>query len=123
SLSGMAEYSVSKLSNVLFTKELARRLEGTQVTTYAVHPGVVASDIWKRVPPPFRWLIKKFMISTDEGAESSLRCATDPALASETGKYYSTHGKEKRPSALADDRDLAATLWSKSAEWTGLSGS
>jgi len=51
----MREYSVSKLSNVLFTKELARRLEGTGITTYAVHPGVVATDVWRRVPAPVRW--------------------------------------------------------------------
>lgn len=123
SLTALREYEVSKLSNVLFTKELARRLEGTKVTTYAVHPGVVASDIWKRVPPPIRWVVKKFMLTTEEGAESSIRCATDPTLATETGKYYTTHGKEKRPSRLADDRDLAQALWAKSAEWTGLSAS
>ena len=121
SITALSEYEVSKLANVLFTKELARRLDGTKVTTYAVHPGVVASDIWKRVPAPIRWVAKKFMLSTEEGAESSLRCATDPTLATETGKYYTAHGKEKRPSTLSDDRDLAATLWSKSAEWTGLS--
>jgi NAD(P)-dependent dehydrogenase (short-subunit alcohol dehydrogenase family) len=120
SVTAMPEYAVSKLSNVLFTKELARRLEGTGVTTYAVHPGVVATDIWTRVPPPFRWLIKKFMITPEQGAESSLRCASAPELATETGKYYDVGGKEKRPSKLADDVELAKTLWTRSAEWTGL---
>ncbi len=120
SITAMSEYSVSKLSNVLFTKELARRLEGTGVTTYAVHPGVVATDIWTRVPPPFRWLIKKFMITPEQGAESSLRCASAPELAKETGKYYDVGGKEKRPSQLSDDVELAKTLWTRSAEWTGL---
>ena len=120
SYTAMKEYAVSKLSNVLFTKELARRLEGTGVTTYAVHPGVVATDIWTRVPPPFRWVIKRFMITPEQGAESSLRTATDPALARETGKYYDVGGREKRPSRLADDTELAATLWKRSAEWTGL---
>src|SRR5205823_7424329 len=81
SVSAMREYSVSKLSNVLFTKELARRLAGTLVTTYAVHPGVVETDVWRRVPVPFRWVIKKFMLSPEQGAESSLRCATAPELA------------------------------------------
>lgn len=119
-VTAMHEYSVSKLSNVLFTKELARRLEGTKVTTYAVHPGVVATDVWRKVPGPVRWIIKKFMITPEEGAQSSLRCATDPELASETGRYYDVGGKEKRPNRLADDLDLAKTLWTKSAEWTGL---
>lgn len=121
SVTGMREYAVSKLSNVLFTKELARRLEGTQVTTYAVHPGVVATDVWRRLPNPLRWLVKRFMITPEQGAASSVRCATDPVLATETGKYYTVGGKEKRPAKLADDTVLAATLWSKSAEWTGLS--
>jgi retinol dehydrogenase 12 len=117
---GLREYSVSKLSNVLFTKELARRLEGSGVTTYAVHPGVVATDVWRKVPAPVRWVMKKFMITPEQGAHSSLRTATDPELASETGRYYDADGKEKRPSALADDTELATQLWTRSAEWTGL---
>ena len=119
-VTAMHEYSVSKLANVLFTKELARRLDASKVTTYAVHPGVVATDVWRRVPGPVRWVIKKFMITPEQGAESSLRCATAPELASETGRYYDVGGKEKRPNRLADDVELAKTLWTKSAEWTGL---
>ncbi|HEY0483320.1 MAG TPA: SDR family oxidoreductase [Kofleriaceae bacterium] len=120
SRTGMREYAVSKLSNVLFTKELARRLEGTGVTTYAVHPGVVATDVWRRVPGPLRWVIKKFMITPEKGAEASLRCATAPELASQTGRYYDVGGKEREPNQLANDVELARTLWVKSAEWTGL---
>jgi retinol dehydrogenase 12 len=119
-VTAMHEYEVSKLANVLFSKELARRLAGTAVTTYAVHPGVVATDVWRKVPGPLRWVIKKFMITPEEGAQSSLRCATDPALAKETGKYYDVGGKERRPSRVSDDTALAETLWTKSAEWTGL---
>jgi NAD(P)-dependent dehydrogenase (short-subunit alcohol dehydrogenase family) len=120
SVTGMHEYAISKLSNVLFTKELARRLEGTHVTTYAVHPGVVATDVWRRVPAPLRWVMKKFMITPEQGAESSLRCATDPELAGQTGRYYDVGGKETEPNRLANDVELAGTLWTKSAEWTGL---
>jgi NAD(P)-dependent dehydrogenase (short-subunit alcohol dehydrogenase family) len=119
-VTAMREYEVSKLSNILFTKELARRLEGTKVTTYAVHPGVVATDIWRRVPPPFRWFVKRFMITPEQGAESSLRCATAPELANETGRYYDVGGKEKTPHRLTEDTELAKALWTKSAEWTGL---
>lgn len=117
---GLHEYAVSKLSNVLFTKELARRLDGTGVTTYALHPGVVATDVWREVPPPLRWLIKLFMITPERGAQASLRCATAPELASQTGRYYGVGGVEKKPSRLSDDAELARTLWTKSAEWTGL---
>jgi NAD(P)-dependent dehydrogenase (short-subunit alcohol dehydrogenase family) len=120
SRTGLPEYAVSKLSNVLFTKELARRLEGTGVTTYALHPGVVATDVWRRVPGPVRWVMKKFMVTPEEGAQTSIRCATAPELASETGRYYDRDGREKRPSRLADDAALARELWTKSAEWTGL---
>ena len=119
SVSGFAEYTVSKLANVLFTRELAKRLEGSGVTVYAVHPGGVATDVWRRIPSPFRWIMNRFLISPEEGAKSTLRAATDPALASETGRYYTQDGSERRPSKVVTD-DLAATLWSKSAEWTGL---
>src|SRR5690606_15979821 len=57
---GMKEYEVSKLANVLFTVELHRRLADKGVDTYALHPGVVASDIWRRVPAPVRWVGKLF---------------------------------------------------------------
>jgi NAD(P)-dependent dehydrogenase (short-subunit alcohol dehydrogenase family) len=119
-VTAMREYSVSKLSNVLFTKELARRLASTGVTTYAVHPGVVATDVWRRVPRPLRWVIKQLMITPEEGARATLRCATAPELAGETGRYYDVGGKERRPARLADDTALAAELWTRSAEWTGL---
>ncbi|HLL20704.1 MAG TPA: SDR family oxidoreductase, partial [Kofleriaceae bacterium] len=114
-ITALNEYSVSKLANVLFTKELARKLAGTQVTAYAVHPGVVATDVWRKVPGPVRWLMKKFMITPEKGAQATLRCATAPELAAETGKYYDVGGKEKRPSRVADDTALAETLWTKSA--------
>jgi retinol dehydrogenase-12 len=119
-VTGMREYAQSKLSNVLFAKELARRLEGTGVTTYAVHPGVVSTEVWRNVPAPLRWVIKKFMLTPEQGAEASLRCATAPELANQTGRYYDVGGQETEPNRLADDVELARTLWTRSAEWTGL---
>ena len=120
SVTALPEYEASKLANVLFTKELARHLEGTGITTYAVHPGVVATDAWRRIPPPFRWLAKLFMLTPEQGARSTIVAATDPALASHTGRYYTVGGKEKVPNRVSEDADLAKTLWNKSAEWTGL---
>ena len=81
-LTGMREYAVSKLCNVLFAQELARRLGGgdADVTTFALHPGVVASDIWRRVPQPFRALVTRRMLSTGQGAATSLYCATSPEV-------------------------------------------
>jgi len=119
-VTGLREYAVSKLSNVLFTKELARRLGSTGVTTYAVHPGVVATDVWRQVPAPVRWVMKQVMLTPERGAEASLRCATAPELERETGRYYDVGGKETAPNRVADDVELAQLLWTKSAEWTGL---
>ena len=118
-ITALDEYAVSKLANILFTKELARRINGAAVTTYALHPGVVATDAWRRIPPPFRWVVKRFMISPEDGAKTTLYCAADGAVSSETGKYYD-ECKERRPSKLADDADLARELWTRSAEWVGL---
>lgn len=114
------EYSVSKLCNVLFTRELAKRLDGTKVTTYAVHPGVVATDVWREVPAPFRWLMKRLMLTSEQGAQSSIIAAAEPDMAEATGRYYDWNGKDTKPSKLAQDDVLAALLWKRSAEWVGL---
>jgi NAD(P)-dependent dehydrogenase (short-subunit alcohol dehydrogenase family) len=112
----LPEYGVAKLANVLFTAELARRLAGTGITTYSLHPGVVATDVWRSVPWPFRSLIKQFMITVDQGAETTLYCATSPACEAETGLYYDT-SRSVEPGAAAKNRELAAELWRRSEEW------
>jgi retinol dehydrogenase-12 len=121
STGGLGEYSVSKLANVLFTKELARRLDGTGVTAYALHPGVVATDIWRELPWGLRHLAKLFMISPEEGAKTTLHCATSPEAAAESGLYYD-QSKVLHPSRTAQDPALAAELWRRSMEWTGAPG-
>jgi NAD(P)-dependent dehydrogenase (short-subunit alcohol dehydrogenase family) len=116
SFTGMREYSVSKLANVLHAQELARRLEGTGVTTYSLHPGVIASDIWRRVPWPLRTLMKRRMDSPQDGARTSVYCATAPEVADETGRYYDDC-RRKEPAAAATAA-LGAELWRRSEEWT-----
>jgi retinol dehydrogenase-12 len=116
SMTGLAEYAVSKLSNVLFTQELARRVSSDGVTTYALHPGVIASDVWRQIPWPVRDIIKLFMKSTEQGARTSVHCATAPELAGHTGRYYDDC-KEK-PASIHATTELAAKLWEKSEEWT-----
>jgi NAD(P)-dependent dehydrogenase (short-subunit alcohol dehydrogenase family) len=116
-ITGMREYSVSKLANVLHAQELARRLEGAGVTTYSLHPGVIASDIWRRVPWPARSMMKLRMDSPEHGARTSVYCATSPEVADESGLYYDGC-RRKDPSAAATPA-LAAELWRRSAEWTG----
>jgi len=115
-ITGMHEYRVSKLANVLHAQELGRRLEGTGVTTYALHPGVIASDIWRRVPWPIRPLMKRRMDTPEHGAQTSLYCATSEEVAFESGRYYDDC--RARESAAAVTAELAGELWRRSTEWT-----
>ena len=108
-ITGLPEYAVSKLCNVLFAAELGRRLDGTGVTAYSLHPGVVASQIWRRVPWPVRQLVTRRMLTIEQGARTSLYCATSPDVAGESGKYYESC-REREPSKLVTP-ELAASLW------------
>jgi NAD(P)-dependent dehydrogenase (short-subunit alcohol dehydrogenase family) len=114
-LTGMHEYAVSKLCNVLFTQELARRVGGQGITTYALHPGVIASDIWRRVPWPVRPLMKMRMLSVEDGARTSVYCATSPDLASASGRFY-IDSREREPSHVATP-ELGGLLWKHSEAW------
>jgi retinol dehydrogenase 12 len=115
SRTAMPEYSVSKLANVLHAQELARRLEGSGVNTYSLHPGVIASDIWRRVPWPVRPLMKLTMRSPQEGAQTPLYCATSPDVAAESGQYYEKCAR-KEPSRVATAQ-LGGELWRRTEEW------
>ena len=116
STTGFPEYCVSKLCNVLFTKELARGRAGAGVHSYALHPGGVATDVWREVPWGVRHVMKLFLLTNEEGARTQLWCATSPDVADHDGRYYDDR-KEKRAARLADDADLARTLWEKSEAW------
>ncbi len=117
SITGLPEYEVSKLANVLFSAELARRLEGSRVTTYSLHPGGVASDAYRRIPWPFRKLVTMGMLTNEEGAKTSLHCALSDEAGKETGLYYDK-SRVREPSALAQNEVLAKELWDRSAAWT-----
>lgn len=119
STSAFPEYTVSKLANVLHAAELARRLDGRPVEAYSLHPGVVASNVWRRVPGPVRWLMKRFMITNEEGAQTSLHCATSPDALGCSGDYFD-ECRPKKPSALARDEALARELWECSEEWVNI---
>ncbi|MCW5803048.1 MAG: SDR family NAD(P)-dependent oxidoreductase [Deltaproteobacteria bacterium] len=114
SVSGLPEYAASKLANVLFSAELARRLEGTGVTSYAVNPGRVATNIWQRMPWPLRPLFKLTMLTSEQGAYSTLRAATDLAG---SGGYFDKRAIRQPPSVPARDDKLAGELWERSAAW------
>jgi NAD(P)-dependent dehydrogenase (short-subunit alcohol dehydrogenase family) len=118
SITGLSEYEVSKLANVLFTKELARRLSGSGIHSYALHLWVIRSDAWRRIPQPFRYFVTRKMISVEEGSETSLYCATSANVADHDGRYYD-HCREKAPNRVAEDAALAKELWDRSVVWTG----
>jgi retinol dehydrogenase 12 len=115
-ITGTREYAVSKLCNVLFSQELARRTADGGVRAYALHPGVVASDIWRRVPWPVRPLMTRRMLSVTEGAQTSLYCATSLEVASESGLFYDSCAR-RDPSPVATG-ELGRELWERSEAWT-----
>lgn len=117
-ISGMPEYERSKLANVVFTKELARGHAGEGVRSYSLHPGVVASDVWRGVPWPVRPIMKLFMITNEQGALTTIHCAASPAVADHDGRYYDEE-REKAPNRVADDPALGKELWSRSEELVG----
>jgi retinol dehydrogenase 12 len=115
-ITGLHEYAVSKLCNVLFSAELGRRLTGAGVTTYSLHPGVVASQIWRRVPWPARAIVTRRMLTIEQGARTSLYCATSAEVAGESGRYYD-NCQQAEPSKVATP-ELATRLWEYSERWT-----
>jgi len=117
STTAFPEYCVSKLANVLFSNELGRR--APKVRTYSLHPGAVASDVWREVPWGVRHVMKLFMLSNEDGAKTSLYCATSDAVKDHTGRYYDKQ-REKTASELARSESLARELWERSAAWVGL---
>ncbi len=115
SIIGMREYAVSKLCNVLFAAELGRRLSGSDVTAYSLHPGVVASEIWRRVPWPARQIMTSRMLTIEQGAQTSLHCATSPEVNGDSGKYFDKCQVTEPSKAVTPE--LAATLWDQSEKW------
>lgn len=118
---GVEAYRQSKLANILFTKELARRSRGSGVTSNCFHPGGVRTNLIQSNPWYYRviWtIINPFLVSPKKGADTALYLATSSKVAEISGKYF-VNRKPVRPSELADDYDTAARLWKISEELTG----
>ncbi len=123
SYSGARAYSQSKLANVLFTYELARRLQATSVTANALHPGVVRTSFGAEDPGGVQRLfvpfMRPFMKAPARGAAPSIYVASAPDLEQVTGRYF-VNSKPKRSSKRSYDEAAAARLWQVSADLVGL---
>lgn len=121
-------YAQSKLANIMFTRELAVRLEGSGVTCNAVHPGMVYTDIGRHMSINQSWLAKVllhpllwlFLKTPRQGAQTTLYAALSPRLEGVSGKYFSLQ-LETDVSEAAKDSEAAKRLWAISERWTGLS--
>ena len=116
-------YAWTKLANVLFTYELARRLEGGHVTASCLHPGTVATNLLgDYLPSALRFVTKIVGISPEKGARTSLYLATSPEVEGVTGKYF-VKQEAVQSSKASYDKTMASRLWQVSAELTGLPAS
>ncbi|OQY34749.1 MAG: hypothetical protein B6I38_02090 [Anaerolineaceae bacterium 4572_5.1] len=111
---GIKAYARSKLANILFTYELAQRLSGSGVAVNAIHPGHVATNIWKNdfsfLGPALKWVMGLFALTPEEGADNSIYLASSPELEGITGKYFIK--REPAPSSpLSCDETIARKLW------------
>ncbi len=120
---GMDAYARSKLANVLFATELARRTAGTRVSSYSLHPGMVSTRIAQdgdTVLVGLLWKLGRFrFLGPTDGAATSVMLATAPDIEDRSGRYFS-EGREARPSRLAQDPQIARRLWRRSEEIVGL---
>lgn len=111
-------YGQSKLANILATRSLARRLEGSGVTVYAVHPGIVRTELKRHMNLALliSWkLVRPFTKTVAQGAETSIYCAVEPSLDTESGGYY-CDCKLSNPSPAARDDEMAEKLWDLSCQ-------
>ncbi len=118
----MGAYSASKLELIMFTYELARRLEGTGVTANAVHPGGVRTEIYRELRGISRLGIKlvwRFMRSPEQGASTTVYVATAPELAGVSGRYFAD-SREQRSKPASYDVESARRLWEISEKMVGL---
>ncbi|XP_015682434.1 dehydrogenase/reductase SDR family member 13-like [Protobothrops mucrosquamatus] len=118
----LQSYSNSKLANVLHARELANRLEGTNVTCYVVHPGIVKTEIGRSCPrwlPWLLWFMKLFIRDSDTGAQTTIYCATEEGIERLSGQYF-VDCQPKVPSPQARDDQLAKKLWEFSERLLGL---
>ncbi len=116
---GFRAYNQSKLANILFTRELSRRLEGTGVTANSLHPGVIGSQFGRNNKGFFGWVMRNvarpFLGSEESGARTSVYLACSPDVEGKTGIYWKS-SRESTPTRAARDDEAAKRLWTLSEE-------
>jgi retinol dehydrogenase 14 len=121
--SGQAAYSQSKLANIMFTNELARRLEGTRVTATSLHPGFVRTDFGAEDQAWFfsviSHVVRPFLKTPAQGARSSIYLASSPDIDGVTGQFF-VNSMPKTANQVAYDADMTARLWDVSARLVGM---
>lgn len=121
--SGMKAYGRSKLANIMFTYELARRTAGSEVTANAVHPGHVATNMWRTnfpiIGPALKWVMSLFALSPEEGADNSIYLASSPEVEGVTGKYF-VERQPAQSSPASYNEEIAQRLWEVSENLTSL---
>lgn len=119
----MQAYRRSKLANVLFARELARRLAGTAVTSNSVHPGNVATNIWSGAPlwakPLIYFVLRRNFITPEEGGRTIVQLAASPELENISGKYFENR-QPVDPAPQGRDESAARRLWDVSERLTGV---
>jgi len=119
SYGGFASYGQSKLANILFTRELARKLEGTKVTANSLHPGVIASGFGRNNKGVFGFIMRNvagpFLGSEESGAKTSVYLASSPDVEGKTGLYWKS-SREAKPTRAGQDDEAAKRLWKLSEE-------
>lgn len=110
--SGLKAYAQSKLANVQFAAELARRVPADEVTVNSLHPGVVATKLLLRGIVP-TWLVRRWTMSAEQGAKTSIYVASSTDLNGISGSYFEDR-REKEPSPEARDGQVAERLWTVS---------
>jgi NAD(P)-dependent dehydrogenase (short-subunit alcohol dehydrogenase family) len=114
----MRAYGQSKLANVLFTNELARRLVGTEITVNSFSPGMARTNLGRYMSRTAQFLFRLLAKKTEKGAETGIYLASSPEVEGVTGKYFADC-RPAKPSKFAHDRSIARQLWDVSESLTG----
>ena len=114
----LSAFGASKAADLLFTFELARRLDGTGVTANAIHPGLVRTSLMSGAPALLRWGLRPFSRSPESAVKTIVPLAVDPAFEGRSGQFFH-HAKAIDPPASTRDPEVARRLWDVAAELTG----